>query len=175
MLSARTGGAESFNYSLTQSSFLQLSRTVLSMQGACSNSRLSGRSGTLRKVSILELEQLASRVASAMHAEVSNGDDLFFANVKDLISLMIAQLEEKVSAVDSLKVPCDKELSETFGKKEKKLAVPQSTHRLPSLRSSQERLPDCRQHQASWHSLASCRDETSRRGEGCTCEESEGS
>ena len=35
---------------------------------------------------------------------------------------MIAKLEEKVSAVASQKVHCDKELSETCGKKEKKLA-----------------------------------------------------
>ena len=45
----------------------------------------------------IELAQLASRVASAMHAETSNGDDLF-AKVKGLISDMIARLEEKASA-----------------------------------------------------------------------------
>ena len=32
MLSAKTGGAESFSYSLTQSSLLQLSRSVLSLK-----------------------------------------------------------------------------------------------------------------------------------------------
>ena len=43
-----------------------------------------------------ELSQLASRVASAMHAESSNGDP--FAKVKSLISEMIAKLEEEASA-----------------------------------------------------------------------------
>ena len=40
--------------------------------------------------------QLTSRVASAMHDEISNGDDPF-AKVKGLISDMIARLEEKAS------------------------------------------------------------------------------
>lgn len=44
--------------------------------------------------------------------------------MKDLISLMIAQLEEKVSAVDSLKVPCDKELSETSARRRKNWQFP---------------------------------------------------
>ena len=44
-----------------------------------------------------ELAQLASRVDSAMHDEVSNGDD-YFAKVKGLISDMIKRLEEKASA-----------------------------------------------------------------------------
>ena len=107
-VAAKTGGAESFTYSLTQSSFLQLSRTVLSMQGACSNSRLSGRSGTSRRVSILELEQLASRVVSAMHVEVSNGDD-HFCQEKKLISDMIARLEGGASADVSQKARAKRE------------------------------------------------------------------
>ena len=44
-----------------------------------------------------EMAQLASRVDSAMHAETSNGDDLF-AKVKGLISDMIKRLEEKAPA-----------------------------------------------------------------------------
>lgn len=76
MLSARTGGAESFNYSLTQSSFLQLSRMVL--QGGLLTFEAVRKIRNLAKSEhLVELEQLASRVASAMHAEVSNGDDLF--------------------------------------------------------------------------------------------------
>ena len=39
VLSAKTGGVESFSCSFTQSSFLQLFRSVLSLKGACSNSR----------------------------------------------------------------------------------------------------------------------------------------
>ena len=44
----------------------------------------------------IELTQLASRVDSAMHAEISNGDDPF-AKVEDVISDMITRLEEKAS------------------------------------------------------------------------------
>ena len=45
----------------------------------------------------IELAQLASRVVPTIHAETSNGDDLF-AKVKGLISDMIKRLEEKASA-----------------------------------------------------------------------------
>ena len=65
--------------------------------------------------------QLASRVASAMHAESSNGDDPF-AKVKGLISEMISRLEDKASADATHKAYCDKELSESRAKKEAKLA-----------------------------------------------------
>ena len=50
-----------------------------------------------------KLSQLASRVTSAMHAESSNGDGLF-AKVKSLIGVMIARLEEEVSADATHKV-----------------------------------------------------------------------
>ena len=39
VLSAKTGGAESFSHTLTQTSFLQLSSSVLSLKGACPDSR----------------------------------------------------------------------------------------------------------------------------------------
>ena len=45
----------------------------------------------------IELTQLASRVDSAMHAEISDDDDPF-AKVKVLINDMIARLEEKAFA-----------------------------------------------------------------------------
>ena len=45
----------------------------------------------------IELVQIASRVASAMYAETSYGDDPF-AKVKGLISDIIVRLEEKASA-----------------------------------------------------------------------------
>ena len=83
MLSAKTGGADSFSYSLTQSSFLQLSRSVLSSQGGLFKFEAVRK---IRGEHLLELEQLASLVASVLHAEVSNGDDPFFAKVKGLIS-----------------------------------------------------------------------------------------
>ena len=45
---------------------------------------------------LIELAQLASRVDSAIHADISNGDDSF-AKVKGLISDMTKRLEEKAS------------------------------------------------------------------------------
>ena len=74
VISEKTGGAESFSYGLTQTSFLQLSRSVLSPSGGLA------KFGAVRKIRelaksehSLELAQLASRVASAMHAETSTG------------------------------------------------------------------------------------------------------
>ena len=61
---------------------------------------LSPRGGLAREPKgehSIELTQLASRVHSAMHAEISNDDDLF-AKVKVLINDMIARLEEKAFA-----------------------------------------------------------------------------
>ena len=69
----------------------------------------------------IELAQLASRVASAMHAESANGDDPF-AKVKGLISEMISRLEDKASPDTTHEAYCDKELSESRAKKEAKLA-----------------------------------------------------
>ena len=75
VISEKTGGAETFSYGLTQTSFLQLSRSVLSSRGGLA------KFGAVRKIRelaksehSLELAQLASRVASAMHAETSTGD-----------------------------------------------------------------------------------------------------
>ena len=63
-------------------------------------SMLSSHGSLVSSLSKIEhsigLTQLASRVDSAMHAETSNGDDPF-AEVKGLISDMIARLEEKAS------------------------------------------------------------------------------
>ena len=61
---------------------------------------LSSRGGLAREPKgehSIELKQLASRVDSAMHAEMSNDDDPF-AKVKVLINDMIARLEEKAFA-----------------------------------------------------------------------------
>ena len=75
VISQKTGGAESFSYGLTQTSFLQLSRSVPSSRGGMA------KFGAVRKIRelaksehSLELAQLASRVASAKHAETSTGD-----------------------------------------------------------------------------------------------------
>ena len=48
----------------------------------------------------IELVQIASRIDSAMHDEISNDDDPF-AKVKGLISDMITRSEEKASADDT--------------------------------------------------------------------------
>ena len=67
-------------------------------------SMLSSRGGLAIELTKSEnsigLAQLASRIDSAIHAEISNGDDLF-AKVKGLISDMITRSEEKASADDT--------------------------------------------------------------------------
>ena len=75
VISEKTGGAETFSYGLTQTSFLQLSGSMLSSRGG------SAKFGAVRKIRelaksehSLELAQVAYRVASAMHAETSTGD-----------------------------------------------------------------------------------------------------
>ena len=80
VISEKTGGAETFSYGLTQTSFLQLSRSVLSSRGGLA------KFGAVRKIRelaksehSLELAQLASRVAPAMHAEISTGDVNMYA------------------------------------------------------------------------------------------------
>ena len=65
---------------------------------------LSSRGGLAKELTKSEnsigLAQLASRIDSAIHAEISNGDDLF-AKVKGLISDMITRSEQKASADDT--------------------------------------------------------------------------
>ena len=73
-ISEKTGGAESFSYGLTQTSFLQLSRSGLSPSGGLAKFGAVWKIRELAKSEhSLELAQLASRVASAMHAETSTG------------------------------------------------------------------------------------------------------
>ena len=65
---------------------------------------LSSHGGLVRELikseNSIELAQLASRIDSAMHNEISNGDDPL-AKVKGLISDMITRSEEKASADDT--------------------------------------------------------------------------
>ena len=65
---------------------------------------LSSHGGLVRELvkseNSIELAQLASRIDSAMHDEISNDDDLL-AKVKGLISDMITRSEEKASADDT--------------------------------------------------------------------------
>ena len=70
VISEKTGGAESFSYGLTQTSFLQLSRSVLSPRGGLAKFEAVRKTRELAKSEhSLELAQLASRVASAMHVQ----------------------------------------------------------------------------------------------------------
>ena len=57
----------------------------------------SGTTSPPKSENSIEYVQIASRVASAMHAEISNDDDPF-AKVKGFISDMIARLKEKAFA-----------------------------------------------------------------------------
>ena len=79
-----TGGAESFNCSLTQTSFLQLSQSVLSSRGGMAKFDAVGKIRELAKSEhSLMLVQFASRVASAMLAESSHVPAVFDQGVLD--------------------------------------------------------------------------------------------
>ena len=72
---------------------------------ADNRSVLSSHGGLVREVitsenSTIELVQIASRIDSAMHDEISNDYDPL-AKVKGLISDMITRLEEKASVDDT--------------------------------------------------------------------------
>ena len=70
VISQKTGGAESFSHGLIQTSFLQLSRSVLSPSGDLTKFEAVWKTKELAENEhLLELAQLASRVDSAMHAE----------------------------------------------------------------------------------------------------------
>ena len=73
VISQKTGGAESFNYGLTRTSFLQLSRSMLSSRGGRTKFEALWKAKELAKSEhSLELAQLASRVVSGMHAETGD-------------------------------------------------------------------------------------------------------
>ena len=78
MISQKTVGAESFSYSLVPSFFLQVSQSLLSSCLDLAKFEAVRRIRDLAKRKrCLELAQLASRLASAMHAQTSNGDNPF--------------------------------------------------------------------------------------------------
>merc|ERR1719189_2860655 len=101
-------------YGLTQVSFLQLN----SMEGLVQFEAIRLIRDLARKQSSSSLAQLATRMDMAMHSGVADP----FAKVKGLISDMIAKLEEAAGADATEKAFCDKELSETTAKKDKKTA-----------------------------------------------------
>merc|ERR1719215_1114469 len=95
-----TGSADSFQYGLAQTSFLQVSQNVQSASRFVWH--LAQKQGSPA------LAQLATRLSTAMK---SNQDP--FEKVKGLISDMIARLESEADADASHKAYCDKELGET--------------------------------------------------------------
>ena len=103
VISQKTGGAESFSYGLTQTSFLQLSRSVPSSRGGLA------KFGAVRKIRelaksehSLELAQLASRVASAMHAETSTGDEIHATVSKSFIRVDMPLVTSSCSLVGAM-------------------------------------------------------------------------
>merc|ERR1719335_559765 len=126
VISESTGGvgsgesAEAQTYGLEQMSFLQLSRTRLtSGVDLASLEAVRFLKDLARKENFPELEQLASRMSSAMRMGAAVGDDPF-AKVKGLISDLIARLEKEAAADAKQKAYCDKELGETRAKKAEK-------------------------------------------------------
>merc|ERR1719265_66963 len=126
VISESTGGvgsgesAETQTYGLAQVSFLQLARTRLtSSADLASLEAVRFLKDLARKENLPELEQLASRMSSAMRMGAAVGDDPF-AKVKGLISDLIARLEAEAAADAKQKAYCDKELGETRAKKAEK-------------------------------------------------------
>jgi len=116
IISESTGGSEELTY-LNQVSFLQLSRSGLSSGADLAKFEAVRLVRDLaRKQNSPALAQLASRMASAMHAS-SNSEDPF-AKVKGLISGMIEKLQSEAGADASHKAFCDEELSGSAAKKE---------------------------------------------------------
>merc|ERR1719215_1311502 len=95
-----TGSADSFQYGLAQTSFLQVSQNVQSASRFVWH--LAQKQGSPA------LAQLATRLSTAMK---SNQDP--FEKVKGLISDMIARLGSEADADASHKAYCDKELGES--------------------------------------------------------------
>ena len=73
VISQKTGGAESFSHGFTQTSFLQLSRSVLLPSGGLAKFEAVWKTKELAKSEhSFDLAQLASRAASGMHAETGD-------------------------------------------------------------------------------------------------------
>merc|ERR1719162_2655789 len=123
VISEATGGvgsgeaAEAQTYGFQQVSLLQLTRSRLtSGVDLASLEAVRFLKDLARNENFPELEQLASRMSSAMRMGAAVGDDVF-AKVKGLISDLIARLEAEAAADATEKAFCDKELGETRAKK----------------------------------------------------------
>merc|ERR1719362_463045 len=119
VITEATGGAEELTYK--EASFLQL---VAGSAFLRSGADLAGFEAVrfvrdlARKQHAPRLAQLAARMSSAMRA--SSGTDDPFGKVKGLIQDMIEKLESEASADATEKAYCDKELAESYAKKDDK-------------------------------------------------------
>ena len=104
-IQAKVADFEAYNRSLSEE-LKALTKAVISEKPGDAEYRdnrsvLSSRRGLagelIKSENPIELAQIASRVDSAMHGEISNGDDPF-AKVKGFISDMSTKLEEEASA-----------------------------------------------------------------------------
>merc|ERR1719162_1311465 len=139
-IAVNTGAANSLEYDLAQTSFLQVSSNAVE-----SASRFVWR--LAQKQSSPALAQLASRISTAVKSSARSGQDPF-AKIKGLISDMISRLESEADADASHKAYCDKELRETNVKHADKTAeieklttaIDQATARSAQLKEEVARL-----------------------------------
>jgi len=123
-ISEKTGGADSIQYGLSQTSFLQFTARSKLFSGADLAKLEAVR--LVRELAKNQhstaLAQLAQRMAVAMRFSAEAGEDPF-AKVKGLITDMIAKLEAEAGADATHKAYCDKEMSETKAKQDDKTAM----------------------------------------------------
>jgi len=120
VISETTSGAAALSYGLNQVSFLQLSSGLSSAADLAKFEAVRLVRDLAKQQNSPALAQLASQMASAMHASSDSADP--FAKVKGLISDMIEKLESQASSDASHKAYCDEELAESNEKKADKEA-----------------------------------------------------
>mmetsp|Transcript_7662 Transcript_7662/g.23960 ORF Transcript_7662/g.23960 Transcript_7662/m.23960 type:complete len:521 (-) Transcript_7662:582-2144(-) len=123
VIAETTGNAEKFTYGLSQTSFLQIGRSQLSSGADLAKFEAVRFVRDLaRKQHSSALAQLAARMAVAVRAGSSNGQDPF-AKVKGLLSDMISRLMDEADADATHEAYCDKEMAESTDKKEDKTTI----------------------------------------------------
>jgi len=138
-----TSGADSISYGLDQVSLLQINRLELTSGADLAHFEAVRFIRDLaRKQNMPELAQLAKRMASAMRASTSAGQDPF-AKIKGLIQNMIEKLESEAGADASHKAYCDTELGESTTKKgEKEYEINKLTAKIDSMSSKSAQLKE---------------------------------
>merc|ERR1719336_1597443 len=123
-ISEKTGGADSIQYGLSQTSFLQFTARSKLFSGADLAKLEAVRlvQELAKKQHSTALAQLAQRMAVAMRFSGEAGEDPF-AKVKGLITDMIAKLEAEAGADATPKAYCDKEMSATKAKQDDRTAM----------------------------------------------------